>query len=164
MAVNQLVSGYTMGRLISRVHNSRYWRPKGSGIAFRSNRTVEYAFGLLFTILHNQPRCRPRPENLEIGSYSRYIFPTQITCSLEMTWQAKSSCAEHRVRRVRRAIETNPQLAQELVFCNSDLDKSITVCKMGSEGFPRTFLDLESQYTPLRCTPMTYMPIMRYTP
>ena len=32
---------------------------------------------------------------------------------------------------------TTPQLAQKLVFCNSDLDKSITVCKMESEGFPQ---------------------------
>src|SRR5271156_498511 len=31
---------------------------------------------LPFTILHNQPRRRPCPENLEIGSCPRYIFPT----------------------------------------------------------------------------------------
>jgi hypothetical protein len=31
-----------------------------------------------------------------------------------------------RMRRVRCAIETTPQLAQKLVFCNSDLDKSTT--------------------------------------
>jgi hypothetical protein len=35
-----------------------------------------------------------------------------------------------------RAIGTTPQLAQKLVFCNSGLDKSIIVCKMGSEGIP----------------------------
>jgi hypothetical protein len=29
---------------------------------------------------------------------------------------------------VRRAIGTTPQLAQKLVFCNSDLDKSTAVC------------------------------------
>src|SRR2546430_15702796 len=35
------------------------------------------------------------------------------------------------------AIGTTPHLAQKLVFCNSDLDKSITVCEMGSERFPQ---------------------------
>jgi hypothetical protein len=39
---------------------------------------------------------------------------------------------------VRWGIETTPQPAQNLVFCHSDLDKSITVCKMGSEGFAQT--------------------------
>jgi hypothetical protein len=31
-----------------------------------------------------------------------------------------------------------------------DLDKSITVCKMGSEGFPPNLLDLENQYTSIK--------------
>ena len=40
-------------------------------------------------------------------------------------------------RLLRRAIEIRDHSATtaKLVFCNSDLDKSITVCKTGSEGF-----------------------------
>ena len=53
-------------------------------------------------------------------------------------------------------------LAQKLVFHNSDLNKSTTICNVGDlEGFPKAFLDLET-YTPMRCTPARYTP-MRYT-
>ena len=74
---------------------------------------------------------------------------------------------------LRRAIGTTPQLAQKLIFCNSDLDKSITICKMGLKDSPKTFLDLENQYTStkytsMRCTPIRYTPVrctfIRYTP
>jgi len=40
-------------------------------------------------------------------------------------WGTVASCAAGAAR-VRRAIGTTPQLAQRLLFCNSDLDKSIT--------------------------------------
>jgi len=40
-------------------------------------------------------------------------------------------------------------LAQNLVFCNSDLDKLTTVCKVGDlEVFPTAFLDLETYTRP----------------
>jgi hypothetical protein len=43
-------------------------------------------------------------------------------------------------------IGTIPQLAQKLVFCNSDLDKSTTFCKVGD-------LEVFVRCTPVRCTP-----------
>ena len=44
-----------------------------------------------------------------------------------------------------------PQLAQKLVFCNSDLDKLTTIVKVGDlEVFMRC---TPVRYTPLRCTP-----------
>src|ERR1700728_1824331 len=72
-----------------------------------------------------------------------------------------------------------PQLVS--VFCNSDLDKSTIVCKMGDlEVFSKAFLDLYTsiKYRSMRCTPMSYTPLrctpvrctfmrctpMRYTP
>src|SRR5437868_2998302 len=62
-----------------------------------------------FTILHNQPRRRPCPENLEIGSCPRYNFShTQITYSLKMAWQAKSGCAEHHRAAVERIANSFP--------------------------------------------------------
>ena len=40
-------------------------------------------------------------------------------------------------------------LTQKLVFCNSNLDKSTTVCKVGDlEVFPKAFLDLETYARP----------------
>jgi hypothetical protein len=62
-----------------------------------------------------------------------------------------------------------PQLVS--VFCNSDLDKSTIVCKMGDlEVFSKAFLDLYTsiKYRSMRCTPVrcTFMRCtpMRYTP
>ena len=54
-------------------------------------------------------------------------------------------------------------LAQKLVFCNSDLDKSTTVCKVGDLvfGFGNTYTSIK--YTPMRCTPVRCTPV-RYTP
>jgi hypothetical protein len=64
---------------------------------------------------------------------------------------------------VRRLIGTFYLLAPKLVFHNSDLNKSTTVCNVEDlEGFPKAFLDLET-YTAMRCTPVRYTP-MRYTP
>src|SRR5271156_1206665 len=77
------------------------------------------------------------------------------------------------VRWLRRAIGTFYLLAPKLVFHNSDLNKSTTVCKVGDlEGFPKAFLDLGTytsiKYTSMRCTPMRYTPMsctpIRYTP
>jgi len=53
---------------------------------------------------------------------------------------------------LRRAIGATPQLAQKLAFCNSDLDKSTTVCRVGD-------LEVFMRCTPVRCTFMRYTPL-----
>jgi hypothetical protein len=79
---------------------------------------------------------------------------------------------------MRRLIGTFYLLAQKLLVCNSDLDKSATVCKVGDlEGSPKPFwiwkhihvhkIHVYEVYAhevhAMRCTPMRYM-TMRYTP
>src|SRR5271170_3452260 len=74
------VSGDTIGRLIGRGHNSGRG---GLGLPAYLLSALHHR-----TILYSQPRHRPYPENLEIESYSRYIFPAyKITYNIEMTWQ-----------------------------------------------------------------------------
>jgi len=47
---------------------------------------------------------------------------------------------------LRRAIGTTPQLAQKLVFCNSDLTNRSPFVRWNLKVSPKTFLDLENQY------------------
>src|ERR1700722_1489163 len=76
------------------------------------------------------------------GNPCPLAFPMQNWCQ---TYSLSPPTGNSQVRGggglgLRSAIETTPQLAQKPVFCNSDLDKSITVCKMGDlKVFPKPF-------------------------